>query len=237
MAAFLCGGVLYGGVDVGAGRVDAALIRRDGRGCSFVSMFRGLPAEVASFVGPARRVAIDAPGGLSAGAHLGDSSVAPKFRSGRCSEIPVAGVPAVPWVTPASVPEAPGWMLTGFAVWAALPALGPGPGGVEVVETFPAACFHRLNGGSWPPRKTAPAGRSARLALLSMKVELPAECSTWGHDQIDAVACALVAAIGRPAAHECPWPDGSVMWVVEAAASERLERDSTVHSLSLSDNE
>lgn len=152
---------------------------------------------------------MDAPGGLSAGAHREDASVAPKFRSGRCSEIPIPGVPAVPWVTPGALTEAPGWMRTGFDVWAALLSIDP-----DVVETFPAAAFHRLNGGRWPPRKSTPAGLAARLTLLSTVVSLPASASGWTHDQVDAVACAAVAALGRPAEHRCDRPDGSVMWVL-----------------------
>ena len=135
--------------------------------------------------------------------------MAPKFRSGRCSEVPVPGVPPVPWVTPALRSEAPGWMLTGFDVWSAL-----GESGCEVVEAFPAAVFHRINGGRWPARKSTPAGMAARLSLLSPIVSLPPSARAWTHDQVDAVACAVVAALGRPAPHRCDRPDGSVMWVL-----------------------
>lgn len=202
---------LYAGVDVGAGRVHAALVWLTRRGCTFESAYRGDPALLAEFCSGARRVGVDAPGGLSAGAHLGDLSVAPKFRAGRCSEVPVPGVPAVPWVTPASLAEAPGWMRTGFSVWESLSALG-----VEAVETFPAAFFHRLHGGRWPPPKTSAVGREIRLSLLASVVGLPPDASRWGHDDIDAVACAVVAARGVPATHKCDRPDGSVMWMLPA---------------------
>ncbi len=212
------GSPLYAGVDVGQRRVHAAVVRLDGGRCSVVSRYSGPSCgegDLVVFCSPARRVAVDAPGGLSAGAHLGDLSVAPKFRMGRCSEIPVPGVPAVPWVTPPSWPEAPGWMRTGFAVWAALASVG-----LEVVETFPAGFFHRLNGSRWPPPKTSAAGRSERLSLLQGLVELPSGAlSQWGHDDIDALACAVVAAVGAPAPHLCDRPDGSVMWLWPAPAT------------------
>lgn len=181
------------------------------RSWAVVGRLVGLVCEVAGFCRPAVRAGVDAPGGLSAGAHLADESVAPKFRRGRCSEVPVAGWPAVSWVTPSEPADVPGWMHTGFEVWRALEAEG-----VEAVETFPAACFHRINGGRWPPRKSTPRGRAARLALLAERLELPTDVDrTWTHDDIDAAACALVAAAGRPAHHQCPAPDGSVMWVID----------------------
>jgi predicted nuclease with RNAse H fold len=109
-------------------------------------------------------------------------------------------------------------MRTGFAVWQVLEAAG-----LEVVETFPAACFHRLNGGRWPPRKTTPAGRADRLCLLAAFIDLPPDAGMWGHDAIDAVVCALVAQRGRPAGHECDRPDGSVMWLLDDVVGARTE--------------
>jgi predicted nuclease with RNAse H fold len=178
-----------------------------------VSAWGTWPAEgieaLVGFCRPATRVAVDAPAGPSRGAHLLDSAVAAKFRPGRCSEIPVPGVPAVPWVTPLTGASCPGWMLTGFDVWDGLRSIG-----VEAVETFPAAVFHLLNGGRWPPPKTTPAGRERRLALLQSRLVLPGAASGWGHDLIDATAAALVAACGRPQPHSCPDPDGSALWLV-----------------------
>ncbi|HET6964259.1 MAG TPA: DUF429 domain-containing protein [Acidimicrobiales bacterium] len=205
---------LYAGVDVGEGLIHASLVRVHGGRCSFASRYSGDPGGLAEFCSGARRVGVDAPGGLSAGAHLADLSVAPKFRRGRCSEVPVPGVPAVPWVTPASWAEAPGWMRTGFAVWTLLHGAG-----LEAVETFPAAFFHRINCGRWPPPKTSAGGRAARLSLLAGLVDLPDACQAWGHDDIDAVACAAVAALGAPAHHVCDRPDGSVMWLLPAGVT------------------
>jgi predicted nuclease with RNAse H fold len=199
---------LFAGVDVGAGRVDAVLFD----GPTVVGAFAGPLQSLAGFCAGAARVAVDAPGGPSVGAHAADGTVAPKFRVGRCSEVPVPGVPAVPWVTPGSVQEAPAWMQTGFAVWSALKAAR-----LEVVETFPAAGFYLLNGRRWPPRKSTPAGRTARLELLGRLVDLPEDAAAWGHDQIDAAMCALTAAYGRPSGHLCDRPDGSVMWLLRDA--------------------
>ena len=219
---------LFAGIDVGASVVHGALVRRVGPRCEFVSALSGPPAAVADFCRPAARVAVDAPGGLSAGAHADDLSVAPKFRTGRCSEVPVPGWPAVPWVTPGAAGAGvagvagvaagaagaavglPGWMASGFEVWNLLSAQG-----TEAVETFPAGVFHRLNGGRWPPPKSSAAGRGRRFELLGLVVDLPPSAEDWGHDQLDAVAAGVVAGLGRPAPHRCPRPDGSVMWVLE----------------------
>ncbi|MDA8047872.1 MAG: DUF429 domain-containing protein [Actinomycetota bacterium] len=207
---------MYAGVDVGQGRVNAVLLscagtHRERPVWQVTARFDGSVIELTAFCRPAVRVAVDAPGGLSVGAHAGDLSVSPKFRTGRCSEVPSAGWPAVSWVTPSDMGAAPGWMHTGFTVWRALEQ-----DGAEVVEAFPAACFHRLNGRRWPPRKSTPAGRGARLALLADRVRLPGDAHTaWSHDDIDAAACALIAATGRPALHDCRAPDGSVMWLLQ----------------------
>jgi predicted nuclease with RNAse H fold len=202
---------LFAGVDVGASVVHGALVRRAGRRCEFVGARSGPPSAVAEWCGAAVRVAVDAPGGLSAGAHLDDFSVAPKFRTGRCSEVPIPGWPPVPWVTPGSGSAAavPGWMASGFELWDGLCGYG-----TNAVETFPAGAFYRLNGRRWPPPKSSSAGRGCRLALLSGRVDLPPAAAGWGHDQIDAVGAAVVAALGHPAPHHCPRPDGSVMWVL-----------------------
>lgn len=212
------------GFDVGARRLHGIRLERGRRGLVVVDRLRtdraadpaaaaagvadGLVAAAVAFGQGAARVAVDGPGGPSAGAHLGDDTVAPKFRSGRCSEIPVRGVPAVSWVTPIDAGAAPGWMRTSFALWAALVSTGR-----PVVETFPAAVFHRLNGGRWPPPKTTPAGRARRLELLGQVMTLPAGAGEWGHDDIDAAAAAYVAATGAPVAHACPTPDGSALWL------------------------
>ncbi len=210
MSTFTSEPALYAGVDVGAGRLNAALIRVEGGRCSFASALRGSLQEVVGFCRSAARVAVDAPGGLSAGAHLDDLSVAPKFRTGRCSEIPVPGVPAVPWVTPSSVSDAPGWMRSGFEVWDGL-----GSAGLEAVEAFPAAFFHRRNGRRWPPPKSTAAGLSVRLTLLDGLVDVPPSATAgWTHDDVDALACAVVAALGGPAPHACDRPDGSAMWLL-----------------------
>ena len=171
-------------------------------------------SEAVIFCRGAARVAVDGPAAPSAGAHLSDGTVAPKFRAGRCSEVPAPGVAAVSWVTPIDAGAAAGWMRTSFAVWAALREAA-----LEVVETYPAAAFHRLNGGRWPPSKSTAAGRAARLQILDRHLsgcdgpEGIADGAPWGHDDIDAAVAALVAATGSPEPHSCPHPDGSALWL------------------------
>ena len=207
----------YAGVDVGENRANAVLLLSDdgpSRRLELVDRYEGNPAGVVEFCRPASRVAVDAPGGLSAGAHLKDMTVAPKFRSGRCSEIPVPGTPAVPWVTPMRLGDCPGWMRTGFEIWFGLRASG-----AMVAETFPAAAFYLLNGNRWPPKKTTSTGRSARLRLLARLIEFSlSRTQGCSHDYIDAVACGAIVALGEPRHHTCSNPDGSVIWELKASA-------------------
>ncbi|MBV9661406.1 MAG: DUF429 domain-containing protein [Acidimicrobiales bacterium] len=204
------------GIDVGARLVHAVALAASASDPLVVTgLFTGPPGDrsLVAFCASAARIAVDAPSEPSAGAHLADSSVAPKFRPGRCSEIPVAGVPPVSWVTPRVGEPVAGWMAAGFSVWQDLREAGH-----ETVETFPAAAYHRLNGGRWPPRKTGLAGRAARIALLACAgLVLPPDAGAgpgWSHDQLDAAVAAVVALRGRPVPHHCPNPDGSSLWLV-----------------------
>lgn len=204
------------GVDVGAAHVHGVRLSRRADRLVVADRYAGDGGDgLVRFCAGVARVAVDAPGGPSTGAHTGDASVAPKFRSGRCSEIPHPGVPPVSWVTPASGAPTAAWMVAGFVVWRFLRDAV-----AEVVETFPAAAFHRLNGGRWPPRKSTAEGRRARLDLLRHHLDLPGDAGGWGHDHIDAAAAALVAAVGSPVEHRCPHPDGSSLWLPPLAASQ-----------------
>jgi len=133
----------------------------------------------------ASAIAIDAPSAPATGrVHVGERS--PKFAKARCNEI-AAGEELgvwVPWVTP-ELAECPGWMCTGFALWDALRVAGHTP-----VEVYPAGSFWLLNGRRWPPRKSSPEGRAARLALLEPFV---GSLVLTSHDHIDAVMAAVVA--------------------------------------------
>ncbi len=200
------------GLDVGTSLVHGVRLEGEAGRLAVTACFTGgVSPGLIRFCAGAARVAVDAPGGPSRGAHTADGAVAAKFRTGRCSEIPVPGVPPVPWVTPRDRDAAPAWMLTGFEVWALLREACS-----EVVETFPAAAFHRLNGGRWPPPKTTTAGREARVRLLAGRVELPGDAGRWPHDLLDAAVAALAAATGEPLAHRCSDPDGSRMWLPPA---------------------
>jgi hypothetical protein len=207
------------GIDVRSDRLNAVGLRdassSDAAGRKLVvdSVHRGglEHSGLLAFCDGAVKVAVDAPGGPSHGAHAGDLSIAPKFRVGRCSEVPVAGWPAVSWVTPEDPALAPGWIRSGFELWSALESAG-----LQVIETFPAAVFHRLNGRRWPPSKSTPAGRHARRSLLAPLIDLPPDAEGWSHDDLDAAAAGLVAAVGSPALHACEHPDGSALWLLEA---------------------
>jgi len=162
------------------------------------------------------------PGGLSEGCHLGDDRLAPKFRGARCSEVALrrAGI-AVPFVTPQRVSEVPAWMTVGFSVWEIATEVSAG-----VVETYPHGIFWRLAGRQLFHKQRAE-GRDARIATLRQHLELPADVERWGHDAIDALACAWLAwCVNRGGAVEISctadldWPlhDGSSLWLPIANA-------------------
>lgn len=156
-----------------------------------------------------RRVAIDAPSALSSSAHADDAALAPKFRAARCGEIALgreAGV-WVPWVSPpVDAVDVAGWITVGLALFAALSAAGHDP-----VETYPHAVFRSLAGGRVAAKSTA-AGRAERVGLLRRagigEVTLP----LWGHDGLDALAAALVAADPGARPFGCGH-DGSSIWL------------------------
>ena len=131
-----------------------------------------------------------------------------KFSVARCNEI-AAGEELgiwVPWVTP-TLDAAPAWMRAGFELWDALRAEGHEP-----VEVYPAGCFWLLHGRRWPPKKSSPAGRAVRLALLEPFVG-PLELTS--HDHIDAVMAAVVArGPHRVVGHDAPGCDTSTLAVL-----------------------
>ncbi|HEX2850344.1 MAG TPA: DUF429 domain-containing protein, partial [Acidimicrobiales bacterium] len=153
------------------------------------------------------RAAVDAPSGLSELPHVGDASLAPKFRAARCGEVALGrdrGI-WVPWVSPAGPPVAP-WIAVGLSVFAALAGAG-----IEAVETFPQAVFRTMNAGGRVPAKSRPEGIAARAALLSKAGIDHASLPLWSHDGLDAAAAALVAA-GPSVAVTCGH-DGSAIWL------------------------
>jgi predicted nuclease with RNAse H fold len=195
------------GIDVGARRFHGVAIDSRGRvtDCWAAADIDDAVARTAG----AAQIAVDAPGNPSTTCHL-DTRLPPKFRTARCGEIALAldFKVWVPWVTPLVGEPHPGWMARGFALFTALRAIGAAP-----MEVFPYAVFHRLS-GSRPPRKTTPAGRSARASLL-MANGVAGASETWSHDELDAGAAALVAhhrAQGLAVAATCGH-DGSAIWL------------------------
>jgi predicted nuclease with RNAse H fold len=152
-------------------------------------------------------IAIDAPSEPATG-RVHDGTRSAKFAVARCNEI-AAGEELgiwVPWVTP-KLDAAPGWMRAGFALWDALRADGHDP-----VEVYPAGSFWLLHGRRWPPKKSTPEGRAARLALLEPFV---GPLDLRSHDHIDAVMAAVVArGPHRLIGHTDPGCDASTLAVL-----------------------
>jgi predicted nuclease with RNAse H fold len=203
------------GIDVGASRLHAVALR-DGVHVVATAVLEPSGASVVEWIGSlgrdaaVRRVAVDAPSALSPGAHADDVALAPKFRAARCGEVALgrdAGV-WVPWVSPpeGATDVAP-WIRVGLDVFGALSAAG-----LDVVETFPHAVFRALAGGVRVAAKSTPAGLAQRVELLAGAGLVDSTLPMWGHDGLDAAACALVAADPSARSLGCGH-DGSAIWL------------------------
>ena len=163
-------------------------------------------------LGVVGRVAVDAPSGLSSGAHLDDGTLSRKFRAARCGEVALgreAGV-RVPWVSPpVGAADVAGWITVGLALFTSL-----GAAGLEAVETYPHAVFRTLAGGRVPPKSTDE-GRRRRVELLRAAGVDEPTLPLWGHDGLDACAAALVAIDPSPRVLTCGH-DGSSIWLPAA---------------------
>ena len=212
------------GIDLGATAIWIAVIEGNDR--ARVTALEQIPAtelnEVEVLISSSGLVAIDAPGGLSIGSHVGDHRIAAKFRSARCSEVALrrAGI-AVPFVTPLATEQIPLWMSVGFSVWEVAMRSSP-----SVVETYPHGIFWRLAGHQLL-HKQRESGRAARREVLEKHIDMPIGVKLWGHDALDAVACAWLArcvARGVAAEISCAtdldWPrhDGSSIWLPATGA-------------------
>ena len=206
------------GIDLGATALHLAMLEGDGpaelqvRTTATVDA-TDLDAVIATAAG-ADVVAIDAPAAPSAAVHRDDETISRKFRVARCGEIALGQQARiwVPWVTPPDPDAVPGWMQVGFSVWDAL-----GAAGHEPIEVYPAGVF-RVLAGHVPPKKTTPAGRRARVDLLSPVIDLPGGIDHWSHDGFDALAAALTAhqratGLARACGHDDPACDGSAIWL------------------------
>jgi predicted nuclease with RNAse H fold len=195
------------GIDLGATTIHVARLD-DGVSVSATTSVD----DVVALCAGASAIAIDAPSEPATGrVHAGEHSR--KFATARCNEI-AAGEQLgiwVPWVTP-TIDACPGWMRTGFAVWDSLHAAGHAP-----IEVYPAGCFWLANGRRWPPRKTSPAGRAARRALLEPHV---GRIDLDDHDSLDAVMAAVVArGPNRAVGHGEPGCDGSRLFVLATVSA------------------
>lgn len=200
------------GIDVGASRLHLVALGHDGRVLGGdVEAADDVDAAVAwvQRFGPVR-VAVDAPSGLSPGAHGDDLSLAPKFRAARCGEIALGRQDGVwvPWVSPpAGSGGVAGWIGVGLALFTALAAAA-----IEAVETYPHAVFRALNDGARVPAKSSPAGLARRVELLRSAGVTDPTLPLWGHDGLDACAAAVVAASADPRVLTCGH-DGSSIWL------------------------
>ena len=206
---------------MGAHRLDAVALGRDGRVLAVTRFEAADLASLVRWVDGATGVGVDSPDGWSTEPHAGDPSLPPKFRSARCGEIALArqlGI-WVPWTTPAQ-PAAGSWMETGISLFAALRAAGHSP-----LEVYPHAVF-RVLAGRRPPAKTTAGGRGARVHLLAEAgvhgTGPPEGQALPSHHALDAAAAALVAraaARGRARAASCGH-DGSAIWLPPAPPDE-----------------
>jgi hypothetical protein len=221
------------GVDLGA--TDLWVVGLDGDQLPRVAFAEHLRGEMftafAELLRGTSTVAIDAPGGLSAGSHDGDRRLARKFQRARCSEVALRlrGI-AVPFATPMEGEPLPAWMATGFRAWGVAKTVAP-----TVVETYPHGIFWRLAGRQLTA-KQRDEGRAARRAVLASLVQLPPGVDFWPHDALDALACAVLArSVQRREADEIScaddlsWGshDDSVMWLPRrsAQASQRTDQE------------
>ena len=159
---------------------------------------------LASWAANADVIAIDAPAQLSQAPHADDETLSPKFRHARCAEIALGREHGiwVPWTSPAG-PPVPGWMATGFELFATLPG--------ELLEVYPYGGFRVL---AHPlAKKTTAAGARQRLDALRTAGLTIGDLRS--HDLIDAALAALVA-LQRRSGTAVPVTcghDGSAIWL------------------------
>lgn len=135
------------------------------------------------------------------------------------------------YLSPAADELPPAWIAAGFALFAGLRALGlrlptgAGDHDASLLEVYPFAAFVTLL-GAVPPPKSSGAGLAVRRDVLLSQglLGLPAEAS---HDEYDAVAAALTAAIFH-GGHGCALGDPSegliALPVAEPALLDRYAR-------------
>lgn len=212
---------MFVGIDVGQDRLHSVAMDERRR---VTGVWLGSAAEIDALVtsiSGATLVAVDAPDRLSTAPHRSDTSLSPKFRTGRCAEIALGrdyGI-WVPWVSPSSMPL-DGWIRVGLDVFARLDSAG-----VRAIEVYPQACY-RLLAGARLPKKQSTAGVRTRLELLSAAGVSAPHLSMWSHDGLDALVAALTAhqaQTGRATAVTCGH-DGSAIWVPEAPDRSRADR-------------
>ncbi len=135
------------------------------------------------------------------------------------------------YLAPLADEPAPSWIAAGYALAAALRAIGRrAPRHVHdytatLLEVYSYAAFVTLL-GAIPPRKSTSAGRAARLRALT-NAGLTGLDAAQSHDALDAVAAAYTAAVfaaGGGCAVGDPTEGLMVLPVAEAAIRDRYAR-------------
>ena len=199
------------GIDVGANRLHVVGLSRDlavvvsevmdPAGDSLDRLLAALPAGTP--------VAIDGPGGPSAAPYADDMALKPKFRHARGCEVELGRQRRiwVPFATP-RVGLDP-WMQVAVDAHRQCVTAGHIP-----LEVYPHAVFVTLLGHR-PPKKSTPAGITARVDALRAAGVVDATLPLWSHDSLDAAAAAFVAvqhAVGTAVAIGCAH-DGTAIWL------------------------
>jgi predicted nuclease with RNAse H fold len=199
----------YIGIDVGCARFDVAVLDQERRIHALPAPFRHIEPLVQWVCEHARGsyVAVDAPQRTREGVLACETyrrSLTPPPPEGRyqtvreCDyELMRRGLPL--YQVPAEYALCPAWMRAGFHLYDAL--LGTGRwtlfDGARhapcLLEVYPFAAFAVML-GAFPPRKSTPAGREARLASLRKRLAPEARLEeATEHHTLDALAAACTA--------------------------------------------
>jgi predicted nuclease with RNAse H fold len=197
------------GIDVAMGRFDVAVLDDGRRIHALPAAFDTIESVVACLLhyAPISHVAIDAPQRTREGLlgceeyrrTLATPPPAGRYRTARTCDYELVrrGLPL--YSVPAEYEQCPGWMREGFRLFGALLAAGRwtlfdgAPQACCLLEVYPFAAFAVML-DAFPPRKSTPAGRAARLQALQDRLAPDAAVETAAHHHaLDALAAAYTA--------------------------------------------
>lgn len=199
----------YVGIDVALGRFDVAVLDEERRIRALPPAFASIPDLVTWLLthAPLSHVAIDAPQRTREGllgcdeyrSTLPAPPPAGRYRTARTCDYELVrrGLPL--YTVPSEYVHCPGWMREGFRLFGALLAAGRWtlfdgtPQHGCLLEVYPFAAFAVML-DTFPPRKSTPAGRTARLRALQDRLSPEsAAASAAHHHALDALAAAYTA--------------------------------------------